>query len=243
MSFANVYEDPAFAASYAQLDFPGTYLLAFRDLPDIVRRQVRGRRALDFGCGAGRSSRFLRDLGFEVVGLDVSSAMIDLARRADPTGDYRLRDAADPSVPLPGPVDLVFCAFPFDNIPGWEPRLRLLEALRGALAPGGRLVNLVSSPAIYTHEWVSFTTRAWPENLEARTGDVVRIAGRSVSDHRPVEDILWRDEAWLELYRRAGLQLLELQRPLARGDEGPAWISETAIPPWTVWVLTPECEA
>jgi SAM-dependent methyltransferase len=240
MSFANVYEDSTFAEAYAQLDLPGTYLLATRELPGILRRQVTGRRALDFGCGAGRSSRLLRDLGFEVVGIDVSSAMVAQARRLDPEGDYRVQDAADPAVPLPGPVDVVFCSFPFDNIPGWDLRLRLLQALRGALAPGGRVVNLVSTPAIYTHEWVSFTTRAYPENHRARSGDVVRIAGRSVGDHRPVQDILWLDPDWLELYRDAGLQVLELQRPLAHGDEGPSWVNETRIPPWTLWVLAPE---
>lgn len=240
MSFANVYEDPCFAEAYAQLDAPGTYLLAFRDLPGILERQVRGRRALDFGCGAGRSSRLLRELGFEVVGIDVSPAMIAQARLLDPEGDYRVLDAADPTVALPGPMDLVLCAFPFDNIPGWGRRRALLEALRGGLAPGGRIVNLVSSPEIYTHEWVSFTTRAHPENRRARTGDVVRIAGRSVSDPRPVQDILWLDPDWLALYREAGLRVLELQRPLARGDEGPDWVSETHIPPWTLWVLTQE---
>jgi len=31
---------------------------------------VRGRKAVDFGCGAGRSTRFLRTLGFDAVGVD-----------------------------------------------------------------------------------------------------------------------------------------------------------------------------
>ena len=55
--FANVYEDDARAHAYAGLDFPGTYWLAFRDLPAILARHATGRRALDFGCGAGRSTR------------------------------------------------------------------------------------------------------------------------------------------------------------------------------------------
>ena len=45
--FANVYEDERRAAAYATLEFPGTYYLAFRDLPAIFREHVRGTRALE----------------------------------------------------------------------------------------------------------------------------------------------------------------------------------------------------
>jgi hypothetical protein len=42
MDFFNVYEDAAQAESCAKLDFPGTYYLAFRDLPKIIADQIRG---------------------------------------------------------------------------------------------------------------------------------------------------------------------------------------------------------
>ena len=69
MAFENVYQDAARADAYSRLEFPGTYSLAFRDLPGLLAKHVSGRRAVDFGCGAGRSTRFLRTLGFEVIGV------------------------------------------------------------------------------------------------------------------------------------------------------------------------------
>ena len=84
--FDNVYDDADRARAYADLEFPGTYYLAFRDLPGLLRKYVCGTRALDFGCGAGRSTRFLRALSFEVIGVDVSEAMLDQARGRDPRG-------------------------------------------------------------------------------------------------------------------------------------------------------------
>jgi hypothetical protein len=51
--FVNVYDDRARAAAYARLEFPGTYYLAFRDLPAILAEHVQGRQAVDFGCGTG----------------------------------------------------------------------------------------------------------------------------------------------------------------------------------------------
>ena len=71
-NFGNVYDDLDRARAYAELEFPGTYYLAFRDLPALLRKHARGTRALDFGCGTGRSARFLRGLGLEVVGVDIS---------------------------------------------------------------------------------------------------------------------------------------------------------------------------
>ena len=62
MQVTNLYEDARRTQAYARLEFPGTYYLAYRDLPAILIEHVKGRKALDFGCGAGRSTRFLRKL-------------------------------------------------------------------------------------------------------------------------------------------------------------------------------------
>src|ERR1700746_3258850 len=116
-SFSNFYADRKRADAYAQLEFPGTYFLAFRDLPTLIRKHVTGRIALDFGCGTGRSSRFLRDLGFDVIGVDVSEAMLDQARGRDPHGDYRLVVDGTLAGFGTGALDLILAAFTFDNIP------------------------------------------------------------------------------------------------------------------------------
>jgi SAM-dependent methyltransferase len=65
--FGNTYEDDVRAGAYSQLEFPGTYYLAFRDIPEILTSYIDGTTALDFGCGTGRSTRFLTDHGFDVV--------------------------------------------------------------------------------------------------------------------------------------------------------------------------------
>jgi hypothetical protein len=43
--FSNVYDDDERAQAYARLEFPGTYYLAFRDLPALIAEHVRGRAA------------------------------------------------------------------------------------------------------------------------------------------------------------------------------------------------------
>jgi trans-aconitate methyltransferase len=238
MTFRNVYADAERADAYSRLEFPGTYFLAFRDLNAIIARHVEGHRAVDFGCGAGRSTRFLRRLGFEAVGVDVSADMIRRARELDPEGDYCLIEPVDFRGLAEGASDLVLSAFTFDNIPQGD-KSRHLRALARLLAPRGRIANLVSTPAIYTHEWASFSTRDFPENRAAKSGDVVRIVMTDVADRRPVEDVVCTEATYRELYRETGLDVLEAHEPLGRPDEPYPWVSETRIAPWRIDVLGP----
>jgi SAM-dependent methyltransferase len=235
--FRNVYDDAERARAYADLEFPGTYYLAFRDLPVLLREHVRGTRALDFGCGAGRSTRFLRQLSFDVIGVDVSEVMLAQARSRDPHGDYRL--VADGTLAGfgSGTLDLVLAAFTFDNVPSDRQKTAALRELRRVLAPGGRLVVVVSAPVIYWHEWASFSTRDYPANRGARDGDTVRIVMLDVPDRRPVVDVLCSDAHYRELFGSVGLCVVDVARPLASGAESVEWISETTIPPWTIYIL------
>jgi len=98
-------------------------------------------------------------------------------------------------------------------------------------------VNLVSRPEIYTHEWASFSTRDYPENREARSGDLVRIVMTDVVDRRPVEDVVFFEDDYLAVYAEAGLQRIAAHAPLGREDEPYAWVNETRVAPWRIDVL------
>ena len=237
MAFTNCYQDATRANAYAQLEFANTYYLAYRDLLGIVREYVIGTKAIDFGCGTGRSTRFARQLGFDVVGVDIAPEMIAKAREIDPAGDYRLVTDDDLSEFQAGSYDLVLSMFTFDNIPGLETKVRLLRDLGTLLNSSGKMINVVSSPEIYTHEWASFSTKDYPENRFARPGETVRIITTDFPDRRPAEDILWPDESYREVYARANLEPVATYKPLAKGDEPYQWVNETKIAPWVIYVL------
>jgi len=236
-AFLNVYADEARANAYADLEYPGTYYLAFRDIPRLIERHVRGRDALDFGCGTGRSSRFLQDLGFRVVGVDIAERMLARARERDPDGDYRLIDDGDLTELQGDRYDLVLSAFTFDNVPDLETRATLFEGLGRLLKGGGRMINLVSAPEIYLNEWASFSTKDFPENLLAKSGERVRIVMLDVDDKRPVEDVLWTEEDYRSLCSAADLDVLELHRPLGAASDPCTWVSETRLSPWSIYLL------
>jgi SAM-dependent methyltransferase len=99
------------------------------------------RRALDFGCGAGRLTQALGDRFDSVLGVDVAPSMIDLARAHNRHGarcTYEVNDRPDLSRWPDGAFDLIYTSRVLQHI---EPRYSvayLREFLR-LLAPGGVL--------------------------------------------------------------------------------------------------------
>lgn len=235
--FRNAYADDTRARAYATLSFPGTYHLAFRDLPAIFGPVQPWARALDFGCGTGRSTRFLRDLGFRPVGVDIADEMLAQARLADPDGDYRRVPEGDLSYLQGEAFDAALAAFTFDNIPGDGLKTALLDGLRRALRPGGTLVLIVSTEELYRLEWMSFSTKEFLGNRTARAGDPVFTRILDIPDARPVEDRLCPDADYRRLFAAAGLVVRARHLPLGRPEEPFAWINETRVAPWSVYDL------
>lgn len=236
-SFENSWDNRVRAESYSRLEFPNTYYLAYRDLPQIIQSHITGKDAVDFGCGTGRSTRFLKNLGFNVIGIDISAEMLEIARTLDKTGDYRIvrngqyRDLGTCR------FDLVQSIFTFDNIPGWENRATILTGLRELLNPEGKIICLDSTPELYINEWASFSTKDFPENRNAKTGDIVRDIMLDVEDRRPVDDIFWSVADYHKLFDMAGLEVEATYKPLGRENEPFKWISESNIAPWMIFVL------
>jgi SAM-dependent methyltransferase len=237
MTFENAYNNTTRAESYAALEFPNTYYLAYRDLPGILNNHVKGKKAIDFGCGTGRSTRFFKDLGYDVIGIDISESMIQKALEFDPEGRYEVvEDGLYFHFGL-GHYDLITSIFTFDNIPGLANRTNIIKKLSELLNSTGKLILLDSTPELYTHEWASFSTCQFEENQNAGPGDLVRVHMNDVDDKRPVEDVFWTDADYKHSFLSAGLILEAVYKPLASDKENFSWKNETRIAPWVIYVL------
>ncbi len=107
----------------------------------VARMHLRGDEfVLDAGCGSGRVTRLLLE-GLSrgrVIAADASPAMVERARQAL-AGDHRVEVTCQDllELQLHERVDAIFSCAVFHHIFDHE---RLFDSLRGALAPGGRLV-------------------------------------------------------------------------------------------------------
>ena len=107
----------------------------------LGRNPVTG-RVLVPGCGRGHDVRLLAGQGAEVVGQDISSVAVEMARAIEPVGNeiYLTGDFLDPEAAFGG-FDLVFehtclCAiFP-------EERAAYVRAVHNALKPGGQFLAI-----------------------------------------------------------------------------------------------------
>ena len=92
-----------------------------------------GRLTIDVGCGEGRVTRDLKELGHRAVGLDASQTMIAAAQEADPSGEYLVANAAE----LPfadGHADL---AVAFMSLMDVDDMAAAVRELARVLEPGG----------------------------------------------------------------------------------------------------------
>lgn len=107
------------------------------------------RLVLDLGCGEGYCSRMLRQRGAQVVGLDISERMIELARLAERTQPLGIRyEKADAVTADLGDasVDLVVAVFLFNYLNVTQMH-RAMANVHRMLKPGGQFVFAVPHPA------------------------------------------------------------------------------------------------
>lgn len=136
--------------------------------------------ALDFGCGTGRVTAMLLELGYRVTGYDLSSGMLDQARatigeRPDVlfTSDPQALQGAWPLIVALGVLDY----YP-DSAPLWQEWRRLLS-------PGGALLvtapNARSALARFYVLASRFTCQAYATTLEGLTPPA-QTAGFTVTE-------------------------------------------------------------
>ncbi|MDB6167534.1 MAG: methyltransferase family protein [Verrucomicrobia bacterium] len=130
--------------------------------------ESRAARILDVGCGRGYALEWLRDLGYtRIAGIDTDAAQVTFAKGRG-LDVQRVEDSAEFLRPHSVEYDLVLMMDVLEHLPREDDR-RLLQAIRDALTPGGRLLCTTpnaNSPLSnhwryldYTHE-TSFTVES-----------------------------------------------------------------------------------
>lgn len=223
------------AGDFAELEMQGTQYLAFRDIGTLIQEYAGPvTSVLDYGCGAGRSTRFLKRLGFNAVGADVSGDMLEQARSKDGAGEYH----HIPSGHLPfedATFDLIFASFVFLEVSRLEEIERILREMKRVLRNDGTIIFVTASTEATQGNWVSLSY-AFPENDKPlQSGDTVKLLIQGIDV--VLFDYFWTEEDYIGAAERAGLSLAKLHKPLGSPDDSIEWRDETKISPTAIYVL------
>jgi SAM-dependent methyltransferase len=128
---------------------------------------TRRGRALDAGCGSGRHTLALADRFDEVVGVDLSRPLIDIAIARRRRGHPRVRYLAGDLLGFidPDGFDLVLSASALHHLDDLDAALR---HLRGLVAPGGAVVlvdNVAQRPTPPRWVYLAGAVRDLPGDL------------------------------------------------------------------------------
>ena len=125
-------------------------------------------RVLDAACGSGAVTKQLVARGHDVVGIDISEAMLSRARNAVPGALFLIGDITD--LPLPhAEVDHVVCSLALTHVADLRPFFA--EAAR-VMRPGGHLL-LVDTRGHFTG------SKRYPVVKEAPDGRIGHLPGYS----------------------------------------------------------------
>jgi SAM-dependent methyltransferase len=118
-------------------------------LRDTLRQSGLGRGlVIDLGCGSGILSEAMAAAGYDVLGIDLSLAMLELARARVPSGRFRqesiLSAELESCVAVAAVGEIVNYLFDRGNTASALPRL--LRRIHRALVPGGVLLFDVATP-------------------------------------------------------------------------------------------------
>jgi ubiquinone/menaquinone biosynthesis C-methylase UbiE len=126
-----------------------------RQLLDRFAANVKqiGPPACDMGCGPGQVARYLHEQGLPICGVDLSSAMIERARRLTPKVEFHQGDMLALDVPDEawGGIAAFYSLIhiPRGDLP------HVLKELRRVLRPGGVLLAAfhIGDDSIHLDEW------------------------------------------------------------------------------------------
>ncbi len=177
----------------------------------LVPRPLAGLTVLDAGCGSGAQCEWLLDQGADVVGIDLSPAMVEESRRrCAGRGRLLVADLAHPLPLEPRSVDGITCSLALHYLRDWDVPLR---SFASSLRPGGWIVISLDHPFAprlahqrggyldielvsdtWTKAGVEVTQRFWRRPL-AETMDAFADAGlviERVAEPRPSSEALAR---------------------------------------------------
>lgn len=174
-------------------------------LVNALRRQgTHSGLVVDFGCGSGITAQAVSDAGYEVLGIDLSTDLIEIARSRVSHGDFRVESFLDTTIPPCVAVAAIGECFnyAFDDDNTSEKRFELFQRVHLALPVGGIFLFDVAEPGRIPGDGTVKTYTEgedWVVLMSAEEDPQRRRLTRHITTFRKVTDLYRRDHEVHEL--------------------------------------------
>lgn len=159
---------------------------------------------VDLGCGSGILAEALSNSGYDVLGIDLSPVMIDMARRRVPEAEFRCESLLTAALPASIAVVAVGECFNyrFDESNSRATLRALFGRINVALAPGGLLLFDAAGPGRVPGEGRLKTYvdgGDWALLMHAEEDSAHRRLTRCITSFRRTGELFRRDDECHEL--------------------------------------------
>ena len=174
---------------------------------DILRRGgVTDGLVVDLGCGSGIWARELVRVGYDVLGVDISRAMLEIARKRVPGATFRNESYLKTKLPHCDAVtSLGECLnYLFDERNSMRQLCSLFRRIHAALRPGGLLIFDVAEPGRGRGPRMKgFEGKDWANIVDVEEDAETQCLTRAITSFREVDRLYRRDREVhrLRLYR------------------------------------------
>lgn len=241
---SSFYDENQNAENYALLPVEPvgtTGYLSTRDLLDLVKKHlgVQFNRAstLDYGCGVGRSTRYLKHhLSLQQVwGVDINAKMMQLAKQHDPAGNYQCIESA--KTPFQdNTFEFVYSSFVIVEIATKAEIAKVFAEIYRVLSMGGTFILVTAAEQFFNpqNHWITYNQR-YPENENLKSGSQTKFD--IIGTDLVLRDYYWTQTDITELAEAAGFKIAEIHHPLGQEEDNVAWLSESTVAPFAIYVL------
>jgi SAM-dependent methyltransferase len=118
----------------------------------LAQNNIREGLIVDLGCGSGLSALEFRKAGYRVLGVDVSEALIAIARTRVPTAEFQVESLFKTNIPPCNAVTSIGECFNylFDPDNNHQTLVQLFHRIYNALVPGGVFIFDIAQPGQVT---------------------------------------------------------------------------------------------
>ncbi|SHO56803.1 class I SAM-dependent methyltransferase [Vibrio quintilis] len=217
---------------YSHSTVSGTGYLAYRDISQLIDElHLNPGRALDLGCGCGRSIGVIKAFCDSVTGCDINPEALEKTHQAYPDIELFRNDLSAGKYPG-DKFDSIFSVFMFFHVESIDSMRKELSRCYESLNEGGFLLVVHGNLSLATANYAS-VEGIGPLPEKEGVHHQVRLKNIDLI----VEDVYWTAETIIQECKNVGFQLIKHHLPLGKKSDNQPYIDEYENPPYSYLVM------